>query len=382
MTTAVEEPITQTGEGDTPPPVEPAIEDRPIHLARCAECAHAVKYRASASGAGFTLVEGTDVTYGVGADGRPICPNGHGEMTIADDQCKPAAEAITEAAQRVAAENGRPVQGSLPGVLPPFNYEGALRDLVTQAEEVERLRKIHEDDAAKAKKSKQAWEGAEELLTKMGLTYSARVRQRDAGFRDTPTEPEAPPRLVTCAWVEQHPGETCWLCSAVPAEVERMLGNPSVLAPRDAQAHVEEADRFAVAIDADTTQEALEAIDIYVSPDVLRGWTSEERKAAQVWADYQDDLANGIAQTDPDAAETPQRPAILGRPHIPQKPVAGERQVCSICEVVLVAASLEDEKYDETDLVGVDCSGKAPAEPVRYPERSKKKPAAKKGRKK
>jgi hypothetical protein len=112
-------------------PVEATAAERPIHLAKCAECAQAVKFQPTASGASFLLVDADpEATFGIGEHGRPMCPDGHGEMEIADDQLKPAAEAFRE----VARTHGRaaatpPVQRIAPGRVAPVQLRGRYAEL-------------------------------------------------------------------------------------------------------------------------------------------------------------------------------------------------------------------------------------------------------------
>jgi hypothetical protein len=80
-----------------------AILETQTHLARCADCDFSVRYQPSSSGAGFTLLD-SDAALGIGDNGRPVCPEGHGEMELADDRL-PAAEAIAHAAEQLDARS-------------------------------------------------------------------------------------------------------------------------------------------------------------------------------------------------------------------------------------------------------------------------------------
>lgn len=352
------------------PDLAPAREIDPIHLAKCSECASAVKYQPTTSGTSFTVVEG-EGTYGIGENGRPLCPNGHGEMAIADDQLKPVPEAFADAQAMLLAAEGGPTQASLPGVFPPFNFEGAFKEIVDQARNVERLKADYDDAKEEAASAKKALDKAAELLMSMTLEFERRRRDKTA---EPPSAPpvEPSPRLVKCTWEAAHPNDPCPLCGEKRDEflIAQLIPNPSALPPSDAEAHVEAVDRYLVSREVYETQQSLEAIDTYVSDEIVQGWTSDERKAVTLYADQQDDLKNNIAQSD-DAPRL-ERPKVLGRPHVPEDPHTLDEgpQRCSICNKVLPKAE-GSYLYAVTDLVGVDCIGKAAAEGHHYPEKKK-----------
>lgn len=155
----------------------PAPAPAPIpHLATCGSCAAAVKYQPSASGHGMTVLEryGVDVdtTFGLGESGQPICPNGHGEMRLADEQ-QSAADAITEVAEKVNG-TATATQAQLFDMAQPFNFEGAWMDIETKNGVVAELARVYEDDAARAKRSRKALEEAQALLSRMIDTYHER----------------------------------------------------------------------------------------------------------------------------------------------------------------------------------------------------------------
>jgi hypothetical protein len=97
-----------------------------------------VRYQPLTSGAGFTLLD-SDAALGIGDNGRPICPEGHGEMELADDRL-PATEAIAHVAEQLDAEKQR-----LPFPIPAYNYQGVLAALVDKRHEVAKLEKKVED---------------------------------------------------------------------------------------------------------------------------------------------------------------------------------------------------------------------------------------------
>lgn len=340
----------------TPEPDEPAT-----HLAKCAECASAVRYRPL--GAGFSLVDDDGLTtFGVGPHGRPMCPNGHGEMAIADDQLKPAAEAFAEVSQRL--HDAAPVQAALPGVLPVFNFQGAYMELEEQALRVESLRKAHEDDAKTARESKKAWDSAELLYTNMAIEFRRRRCEKTSELPDVP-EPATGPRLVKCTWESAHPGERCPMCNheVVDAVLDRLVG--STREATDAEAHIDEVDALLAGLDLEVIVDALQAIDTYIDSGEIASWSKEDRDAVLTWAE------TTLDKRDKDDVTIPARPAVLGKPHIPAAAVEGIQR-CSVCEEPLVRSSNPSDAYQLTDYVGTDCKG-AHAKGHRYPARGKKK---------
>lgn len=164
------------------------IDNPPEHLARCAECDFDVRFRSLPSGAGFAII-GTELTLGIGKNGRPICPRGHGEMAIADDQI-PAADAIAQVADQLAAAEQQPLFEQ-----PPFNSAGAYLELEGMAVEADRLHRIWEGDAKTAKESKQAAEEA----SRRHVTASLEFRRRRLLKRDV-VEDSAPQIATADLW--------------------------------------------------------------------------------------------------------------------------------------------------------------------------------------
>lgn len=332
--------------------------DRPTHLAKCAECAHAVQYRPSASGSGFVLVDPPpDATYGVGEHGRPICPNGHGEMAVADDQFKPAADAFAEAAQHL--EDAQ--QASLPGVFPAFNYVGAFGEIVDQARLVETLKSDYDDAKQEAADAKKNLDKASELLMRMTLEFERRRREKAA-------EPDAPsfaaPSAIKCVWDQQHPEDPCDLCA---------LGNGQAffagltIAPIYAQAHADQVIEYRTKLDVQATLDALDGHVYDVSADTAAAWSPEDRAAVRAWASNDD-------------APFSDMPAILGRPHIAAV-ASGEDamvQACAECGAVLRTWNESDGSIvwlPTCARVRTDCPGAQPEPAHHYP--AKRKPRAK-----
>jgi hypothetical protein len=159
--------------------------------------------------------------------------------------------------------------------------------------------------------------------------------------------------------------------------LEEVFGNVDKLPPADAEAHVDKVDQLLIWLEVRETLEALEAIDTFISDRVITDWTAEERKAVTLYADQQLDLKNGLEpMVESDRLD---RPTVLGRPHIPARVDADGVQVCSIC-TVRIPREANDDPYRESDLVGVDCAGKAPkatGPDHHYPDTGKKKAPAK-----
>jgi hypothetical protein len=301
-------------------------------------------------------------------------------MSIADDQLKPAAEAFADVADRQATAARAaidPVQRKLPGVVPAFNFEGCYLELERQAVIVEQLRKEYEDDARVAKESKKLWDDAEERFTKMALEFRRRRQAKDEEREERAQHPgaDASGRLVACLFEQQQTEDTCPFCrgDVAPHVFERFGINVSEIAPPDIDEHVEQARAFYVTTEVEETLEALEQVDTFVDAGLIKGWTPEERKAVTLWADAVFDRdKNKHADV-----VVPERPAVLGTPHIPAKPDAEGRQVCSLCDEVLIKSSVAGEIYEETAFVGTDCARKPKPEGHRYPA-SVKKPAGSK----
>jgi hypothetical protein len=328
------------------------VEERPVHMARCADCDHAVRFRPNSSGTGFFLV-GTEELYGVGALGRPVCPNGHGEMELADDRL-PIEQAMEQANEQLDA-----VQRDLPGIVPPFNWQGAYLELESMSLEVDRLHRIWEDDAKQAKESKGQWEEASKRRDKAALEFR---RRRLAKGEDTPAAapPAAGTNLVRCAFEEAHPDATCPICS-----------DPDLTATmaRDSAAHIDEVWALLELRDVTAVEVALEEAGVIIGQAAIRSWSRSDRDTVTAWA------AN---------RELP-RPGILGTAHVAADSVTSEAdgdtfQECRECGQRIwsvktgedpEARLAEAQGYPAGTLVGTDCAGaKEPAR--RIPRRGKK----------
>lgn len=165
-------------EAATPKHWQVAEEGEPLsHLAKCTECEVGVRFHLTESGQSIVIEErfGVDVdtSFGVGPNVRPICPNGHGEMSLADEKI-PVADAMAQAAAKV---NGT-TQPQLFDTAKPFNFEGAWMDVAGKTADVAELARIHREDAERAKQSKKELEEGESTLRRMITTYEDRRVQK------------------------------------------------------------------------------------------------------------------------------------------------------------------------------------------------------------
>jgi len=337
----------------------PPLEERPVHLARCVECGHSVAFRPNSTGTGFVLV-GTDATYGVGDNGRPICPDGHGEMEIADDRL-PIEQAMEQAAAALSTQR-------LPFPVPAFNYEGVLHALCEKRHEIATLEKRVNDRKDLLKKAKDDLDGANAELGKMIDQFEHDEQDRIAEMvrreaRAAAGHP-ADTNLVRCAWEQAHPDEDCPMCAD-----EKLRP----LAP-DAALHVEQVDRYLHLQESDEIVALVSDAGIRLMQCIVDTWSAAERAAVKAWAE----IENGLADKPADH----QRPAILGTAHVAQDAIVSDAvpgdtfQCCRECGARLVTVktgSGEDlNAYPGGTLVGTDCPG---ASAPRYPKRGRKKAA-------
>jgi hypothetical protein len=339
------------------PTADPQPDEQPEHLARCTECAVTVRFRRTASGSGFMIlgysgVDG-DVTFGVGPTTIPECPNGHGEMAIADDQL-PAAEAFALAQEKLNA----PSQPNLPGVVLPFNFQGAYLELEEKALEVDRLHGEYKSAAEEAKDAKKAWDKAAELYTKIALELRRRRKAKEgepaADLLDE-SEREPSTNLVRCKWEAKHPGVSCPKCTEARDEVQSAI---------DSEAHVEEVDAYLDDADIGDVIDALDTIQTIVPLAMIRGWSAEERAEVKAWATSPDPSAHGA-------------PKVLGTCHIAGSGRNGDPQACTMCDAVLIDGGDDPNYYPEGWMVGTNCPGKPKDATHHYPEKKRgRKPKA------
>lgn len=157
------------------------------HLARCPTCDERLIIIRSASGNSFEIMNPKpDVAYGIGANGLPICPTDGVEMELADDQLPAVEQPQTE-----------PVQQGLPGVTPPFNYQGAYMEIEAMAVECERLRGEYDEAAKDAKDARKRWETAATRLNNATLEFRKRRRAKLDQIEQASTEQSEPAQAET-----------------------------------------------------------------------------------------------------------------------------------------------------------------------------------------
>jgi hypothetical protein len=338
---------------------EPLETDEPtngslIHLARCAECGVSVRFSPTASGFGYVLKDATDSAFGLGDHYRPTCPNGHGEMELADDRL-PIVQAMEQAAEKLAEPQ------RLPYPSPPFNYEGALHEIFEMEQANAVLESKFNDADERRKKAKTALDDGRSKLSALIATLKEREEDRlhEIARREAAAAAGHPDEtnLVRCAWEQAHPDETCPMCS------EGMNGATA----RDSAMHVDEVERAIFVAETAEIVELVVDAGIRLSADTVNAWSVEDREAVKTWAEIQ----NGLADA-PEGGNV--RPAILGTAHVAagsttSEAVPGETfQSCSECGARLLTYKTGDdegasfEPYPAGTLVGTDCEGaKEPA---------------------
>lgn len=325
------------------PTTEPIVE--PTLRAQCQRCEAGISFHHTANGGGIVVVNrfGMDVeaSIGIGPNGFPECPNGHGEMEVASE------------AEQETDDDG-PTQPSLPGIAPPFNYQGAYLELEAQAVECDRLKAEATSDAEAARASKKAWEKAAELYTALAL----RLRQTR---REKVAKGEAITDVDTsrCAFEQHHPEQECPLCHPLPGEDVSVTYSD---APPDSVLHAERAatflrDRLTSQIMGMLTDGA----GMAVPAATISGWSEEDREAVRAWAEA----------CCSNSGPLPERPKALGTMHVASAPIEGSPQVCTQCDAVLIAADPDATFYDAGWLVGTDCPGKPKEASHHYPKKTK-----------
>jgi hypothetical protein len=260
------------------------------------------------------------------------------------------------------------VQGDLPGIIPPFNYQGCYLELEAKAAEVDALHDEYIDAKEVAADAKKAWDKAAELYTKMALEFR---RRRQSKGDDSPSLAEPTSRALACTWDKAHPDEACPFCDTTltieqRAAIVRVIGEE--ILPTEANGHADQVVTYRTKLDVAETVDALAGLVYDVPTATVAEWSPEDRATVRAW------LAN------PDGTFE-NRPAILGCPHLAEKAGAEATvQACASCGAVL-------RTWQEGDgsivwlragaLVRTDCPG-VEDEGHRYPERT---PKAKRSRK-
>lgn len=364
--------------GEAGPPAVDERHELPVHRVTCMAkgCKSGALYRPTSSGTGFMILERygiePEVTIGVGKHGRPVCPReDHGEMTLADDQL-PAGEAIAKVAKQINEADGRK-QPRLPGIIPPFNFEGALAHIVEKRHEVKALEKKLEERQAASKKTKAELDEAQDTLNSMIDDYEERSRERQFELERQALQLEqGHPQgttLVRCTWEQQHQNDRCPLCATSATvhdrqEMVRLIG--AEVLPRDAQGHADQVVIYRTRRDVEETGDALEGLIIGIHPASIAEWSAEDRARVRDWAKAQQAALPEWLDEMPD---------VLGKPHVAAG-VADDAKVqaCITCRAVL--RQMDDASKEALPFgrrVGTDCPGSTEAiEGHRYPERKAK----------
>jgi hypothetical protein len=356
---------TETIEPTTDTATTIATNGAMVHLARCADCDFSVRYQSLRAAPGSPARQRRAL--GIGDNGRPVCPNGHGEMELADDRLP-----IEQAMQQVAEQLTEPQR--LPFPSPPFNYEGALHEIFEMEKENAILESKFNDADERRKKAKAALDDGRSKLSALIGTLQEREQDRlhEIARREAAKAAGHPEEtnLVRCAWEQAHPQDDCPICR-FPDEAARYdLGDTA----RDSSLHVDAVERLEYLQDTEAIVALVQDAGIRLAAPTVNGWSVEDRAAVMFWAEHVPEDNNP-------------RPAILGTAHVAadfttSEAVPGDTfQSCTECGARLLTNKTGDdegasfEPYPAGTLVGTDCAGAK--EPARYAKRGKRAKAAK-----
>lgn len=373
-TTATDsETVTGDGSGDSAAeqPPAPVSHEVPIHRAVCQVkgCGISLVYRPTSTGAGFQVLEVSGVEPGTlfggpGAQGTPICPrDGHGEMTLADEQL-PAAEAFAKADEQIKRAR-EPKQPRLPGTVPEFNFEGTFKVIVEKRHEVKELEREFEKRDEARKKAKAALDEANAELGEMIDDFEERMEERQLEReRQERLAREGHPEgtnLVRCLFERQQEGQRCPLCVADGPTFVRGQG----IAAKNSERHVEQVAEFLEDQALEQLVERLKDVaGIVPTHNAIRDWTPEQRAEIET---YLQQLAAG--------EKSVTRPSAFASSHLAAAIEDGAKvQTCRECGSTLLVfgeAEVDPQPYQPGTLVGADCPG-AEIETSRYPTRHPK----------
>jgi hypothetical protein len=323
---------------------------------RLRDAVHAVALRR-----GFSLVD-SDRALGIGDNGRPVCPNGHGEM---DPGRRAAADRAGDRAEPPSGSTRRRSGCRIPVAAVQLRGRAA-RDLRDGKRAVAILEAKFNDADDRRKKAKAALDDGHTELSALIETLQEREEDRlhEIARRDAAAAAGHPEdtNLVRCAWEQAHPDEACPICT----------DDRGSETARDSSLHIDEVERFLYASETESILALLDGIRL--SPDVVNGWSVEDRIAVKTWAE------------NPAAHE---RPAVMGTAHIASDVITSEAdgdtfQSCRECNARIwsvktgedpEARLAEAQGFPAGTLVGTDCEGAK--EPARYAKRGKRAKAAK-----
>jgi ferredoxin-like protein FixX len=330
---------TETVEPTTDTATTIATNGAMVHLARCTEC-------------------GICVQLGIGTNGRPVCPNGHGEMELADDRLP-----IEQAMEQVAEKLTEPQR--LPYPSPPFNYEGALHEIFEMEQrkrhpriEVQRRRRAPEESEGRARR----W--PQQLSALIGTLQREHCTDRQAGSGESggPSGGDEPRALRVGTGAPGRDVPNVFRRRAVRSATQSMSISRAV-----GVFAVHRRDRRADGLSP----------GLFFRPTSVNAM---ERRRSHGREGVGRDADRSIRRRSA-------RPAILGTAHVAadfttSEAVPGDTyQSCVECGARLLTYKTGDdegasfEPYPAGTLVGTDCEGAK--EPARYAKRGKRAKAAK-----
>ena len=331
---------------------------RPAHRAVCADCLMGVTFRSTASGAGFTVLghSGTDpeLTFGISEVGLPMCPNGHGEMQIADEE--PVEDAFAHVAEQIQAAT--PVGLPFPN---PFNADGALESIFAKNHEFQDCEKRYTDLKGRTKDAKEEMDECAKKLKALILDYEklsddrAREIERRQAAIERGEDPDA--EVVVCRFALLHPGVPCPFDHA-GLSTDHLTS----------EAHAVEAHDLLVKSEIADCVTELAVMGVMVTAEILGALPIEDLSTVQAWA------KDGWHNPDRQAELLTALPKGLGRPHVAGEVGTNSDQTKGYQECSACGMSFECETpYPVGTLVDINCEGTAKEVGHRYPKAKGKK---------
>lgn len=218
------------------------------HVARCPQCSTGASWLGTITP---EMIANT-FTRGVTPEGMPFCP-----------RCGTVME-IPPAPKRLR-------QIPLPGILPPFDCEGAFRSIIEQRDAVREAEASAERKSEAAKAARKLADAAQEKLSALEDEYAERLREHERPRRTTEE------RIASCAF-ERATGTACPICRDYPIDLPEVENG-------DAD-HVHTAAYNLASIEdlsAVDLRTVLALSEVFVDLPVVEAWSPEERKAVARW---------------------------------------------------------------------------------------------------
>jgi hypothetical protein len=306
-----------------------------------------------------------DVSFGI-SNVVPDCPNGHGEMEIADDQL-PVEAAFEQVAEQL--NGAKPTRLPFPNA---FNDSNALEHVIAVNHEFQDDEKVYLAAKDKAKDAKERMDATAKRLKEVIAKYEQlrEDRQREIERRqaaiDRGEDPDA--EIIVCRFSLLHPGVPC------PFDHAGLSADHLT-----SEAHAVEAHDLLVKLEIEICVVELAAIGVIVTAELLGALPIDQLSEVQAWSkDAQDperraELLAGL-------------PRGLGRPHVAPNGHTSEAtdtgkghgsgpadnyQSCDVCGARILTLDDGIEPYPSGALVGTDCVGKNVEH--HYPKGKKKK---------